>query len=116
MKDTITKRKGRWFNTIDNYRMELGISWEQLEKLDRKDLKRIVREYDTVKWREGLSSKSCMRIYNMEKGNVGYENCYRNTYSSKIYARARINALQLEEHKGRDLENYNTTSKICGEE
>ena len=37
----------------------------------------------------------------MEKKSIGYEFCYRNNYNSKLYARARINALQLEEHKGR---------------
>ena len=41
MKDTITKRKGRWFNTIDDYRKELEITWEQLEKMDRKTLKKL---------------------------------------------------------------------------
>ena len=116
MKDTITKGKGRWYNTIDKYRMELGISWENMLKLDSKNLKKLVREYDNAKWKEGLSNKSCMRIYNMEKTNIGYEKCYRNTYSSKLYARARINALQLEEHKGRGQEYYDTTCKLCGEE
>ena len=34
----------------------------------------------------------------------------------KLYERARINALQLEEHKGRGKENYDATCKLCGEE
>ena len=52
----------------------------------------------------------------LRKKSIGYEFCYRNSYSSKIYARARINALQLEEHKGRGKESYDTTCKLCGEE
>ena len=31
-------------------------------------------------------------------------------------ARARINSLQLEEHKGRGKKEYNTNCKVCGEE
>ena len=36
MIDTITKRKGKWYNTINEYRQELDIAWEQLENIDRK--------------------------------------------------------------------------------
>ena len=55
MMDTITKRKGRWYNTIDKYKIELGITWDKLLKLDSKKLKNMVRNYDTAKWREGLT-------------------------------------------------------------
>ena len=92
------------------------MTWEQLEKIDRVSLKKLVRKYDTEKWKEGLRNKSSLRIYNIEKENIGYEFCYRNNNSSKLYARARIHALQLEEHKGRGLRNYNATCKLCGEE
>ena len=51
-----------------------------------------------------------------EKKIIKYDFCYRNSYNSKIYERARINALQLEEHKGRINKNYNATCKLCGEE
>ena len=84
--------------------------------MDKKTLKNIIRAYDTEKWKEGLRNKPCMRIYNIEKDNIGYEQCYGNNISSKLYARARINALQLEEHKGRGINNYDTTCKLCGEE
>ena len=33
-----------------------------------------------------------------------------------FYARARINALKLEEHKGRGIEGYDKTCRLCGEE
>ena len=90
----------------------MGKTW----KIDRQSLKKLVREYDTEKWKEGLRKKSSLRIYNLEKGNIGYDFCYRNNSSSKFYARARTNTLQLEEHKGRGLKNFNTTCKLCGEE
>merc|ERR1711874_959448 len=52
MKHTIDKEKGRWFKTINEYRIELNISWEDLENMDRASLKMIVREYDTDKWKK----------------------------------------------------------------
>ena len=35
MVDTLIRRKGKWYNTINEYRQELNISWDQLEKNDR---------------------------------------------------------------------------------
>ena len=57
MKDTIDKKKGRWYNTIDGYRNELGITWETLLSMGRKTLKNVIRIYDTDKWKEGLRKK-----------------------------------------------------------
>ena len=42
-----------------------------------------------------------LRFYATEKKALKYDFCYRNSYSSKLYTRARTNALQLEEHKVR---------------
>ena len=57
MKDTIMKRKGKWYNTINEYRQELEITWEHLEKIDRVSLKKLVRKYDTEAWKEGMRKK-----------------------------------------------------------
>ena len=60
--------------------------------------------------------KTSLRIYNLEKKEIGYEFCYKNNGFSRFLARARINALQLEEHKGRGQINYNSNCKLCGKE
>lgn len=52
----------------------------------------------------------------MEKKAIGYDYCYKNNYNSKLFARARVNALQLEEHKGRGNPQFDTTCKLCREE
>ena len=49
-KDTLTKRKGKWYNNINEYRQELEITWERLEKIDRQSLKKLIRAYDTERW------------------------------------------------------------------
>ena len=116
MKDTLIKGKGRWYRAIDEYRAELGLSWETPFKTDRPTMKKIVRTYDTEKWKEGLEKKISMRFYIQEKKEIHYDLCYRNNNCSKFYAKARINALKLEEHRGRGIEGYNKTCKMCGEE
>merc|ERR1711874_889807 len=35
IKDTLDKKRGRWYNAIDEYRKEIELSWESLENVDR---------------------------------------------------------------------------------
>ena len=44
---------------------------------------------------------------------MGYEHCYRNNINSQFLAMARLNALGLEEAKGRGNRFHNTTCKLC---
>ena len=84
--------------------------------MGRTILKRIIKEYYDNIWMQGLLDKQVLRIYAIEKKAIGYELCYRNNYNSKIYARARMNALQMEEHKGRGIQGYDARCKLCQEE
>ena len=116
MQDSIKREKGRWFNNINRYRQELKLTWEELLNQDRKSLKKLIKNYDNDCWEKGLLEKPAAKFYATEKKEIGYKHCYRNNYNSKLYARARLNALQLEEHKGRSNKNYDTTYKLCREE
>merc|ERR1711909_246835 len=89
---------------------------KQLRKLSRANLKLLVKDYDTAKWYEGMSGKVSLRFYIQEKKEVKYELCYRNSIDSTFYAKARMNALKLEEQMGRGKENYDRSCKVCGQE
>ena len=67
MTDTLEKGRGKWYNTVDEYRQELQMTWRELRGIYRKTLKEKVKEYDTWKWREGLMKKTNLRIYSLEK-------------------------------------------------
>ena len=43
MNDSIEKGKGKWFNAVDEYRQELGLTWEKMREIDRKTLKGIIK-------------------------------------------------------------------------
>ena len=45
-----------------------------------------------------------------------YEHCYRNNINSTFFARARLNALRLEEAKGRGNIYYDSICKLCKQE
>ena len=40
MTDTIEKEKGKWYKAANGYRNELGISWKDLQNLDKPSLKK----------------------------------------------------------------------------
>ena len=78
MNDSIEKKKGKWFNAVEEYRLELGLTWDKMKSIDRQSIKILIRKYDTQKWKEGLDKKSSMRLYRLDKKEIGYEHCYRN--------------------------------------
>ena len=72
MLDTVDKGKGKWFKAIEEYRLELKISWDELKKIERPALKRMIKDYDTAKWEEGMIRKTSMRYYIKEKKAIQY--------------------------------------------
>ena len=62
MIDTINKKKGKWYKTVDEYRNDLGITWDDIMSMDKKNLKKVIRAFDTDKWKEDLEKKACMKI------------------------------------------------------
>jgi len=109
MEDTILKGVGRWYKAVEEYRIELGLTWNDLRNIDKPTLKTIVREYDTIKWYEGMSKKPSLKFYIKEKGEINYEQCYRNSLSSTFYAKAK---LTLWSSKNRKEEEKKTITKI----
>ena len=76
----------------------------------------MIRNYDNEYWEKELGEKQEARFYRTEKKEIKYEGCYNNSYSSKIFARARTNSLQLEKQKSKRFKNYDPICKLCGEE
>jgi len=113
IEDAISKGKGKWINAIEEYRIELGFTWDKLRKLNQASLKSLIKEYDTIEWYNEMREKQSLRFYIKEKTEVKYEMCYRNSLSSAFYARARINSLKLEEQIGRGKMNYDKKCKLC---
>ena len=66
MNDTIEKEKGQWIQTINNYRIYLEMSWDELRNIDRKTLK---YKRMTQLWSEGMFQKPTLKWYMMGKQN-----------------------------------------------
>merc|ERR1711874_245772 len=113
MEDTMKVKKGRWYTSIKKYMENLGISWDELKEMSRDELKLRVREYDTKKWKTSLQDLKTQKYYVQGKEKFGYDFCYRNNYDSTFLAKARLNALKLEEQVGRGKDWYDRTCKLC---
>ena len=50
MNHEIESGKGQWIRTINEYRERLGMSWIDLRGMEKKQLKKRIREYDTQVW------------------------------------------------------------------
>ena len=46
MEDTIKRKKGKWYATINSYLRELGITWDMLYTLTKSEIKTLTRNYD----------------------------------------------------------------------
>ena len=115
MKDVIENEKGKWYKLANGYRSELGITWDDLEKLEKPALKKLIKLYDTSEWKNGMAEKVSLKFYIQEKDKIKYDYCYRNNTNSLFLARARTNSIKLEEHKGRGIVGYDKTCKMCKE-
>ena len=81
--------------------------------MEKKELKIKIREYDTKIWKEELQKKVSLKWYSQGKEKIGYDNCYSNNINSTYLAKARTNYLQLEDHIGRGVPEYDRTCKLC---
>ena len=113
---TIEVGTGKWFNNVDSYIRELGIQWEDIGKMTKAEIKRMIRNYDNECWEDSLNSKSTLKFYREGKNKIGYDLCYRNNINSMFLARARMNSLKLEEAIGRGKKNHNKCCKLCHQE
>ena len=60
-----------------------------------------------------MQEKETLKWYRRGKNKIGYDNCYINTQSAKLLARARTNTLQVEEYIHRRDRNHNKICKLC---
>ena len=97
--------KGNWTKTANNYREEIGVSWEQMLEMDRRKLKLQIREWDNQKWLEEVLHKPTLKWYREGKLKIQYDYCYSNSTNSDFLAKARTNTLHLRNTTQEEIEN-----------
>ena len=84
--------------------------------MTKEEIKKMIRDYDNVCWRDSLNSKSTLKFYREGKSRIGYDFCYRNNINSMYLARARMNSLKLEEAIGRSNKRHDKRCRLCHQE
>ena len=97
-------------------RQKIGLNWNELTEISKKEVKKKIKDRDTRIWREKMEEKETLKWYRKGKEKIQYDQCYRNGLSSKLLARARTNTLKLEEVINRRNREYDKTCKLCGAE
>ena len=116
-KKKIVKVKGnKWMEQLDKYLEILNIEYGDIEEKDKKEIKRIIKEYDDNKWKAELESKPLARIYYEKKKEIKQEKIYDNRWSSVLLFRARANILDLNDRQRFNQGHKDTSCKLCGEE
>jgi len=84
----------RWMRQVRGYLGELQLTWAGLRRMSKKQIKEAINEWETVRWRGRVESRSTLEIY-ARKVEIKDENMYRNNYGSVILFRCRTNTLKL---------------------
>ena len=63
--------------------------------------------------KKNYKKKVSLKWYSQGKEKIEYDNCYSNNINSTYLAKARTNSLQLEDHLGRGVPEYDRTCKLC---
>ena len=65
MNHNIQTERGELIRTANEYRMKLGISWEDLKFMEKKHLKALIIEWDTSQWSEDVLHKPLLQWYRL---------------------------------------------------
>ena len=76
--------KGRWYSTLMEYLNEVGITYEQLVRMDSSEIKGKVRNFDNKMWYENLNQLTDREIYRKFKRSVGRSYGYDNRIVSDL--------------------------------
>ena len=99
------------------YLRTLILTWHKFRNMDRNEIKKNIREWDTESWKEEMLNRSTMKWYREAKMRIKYDECYSNSKASRYLARARTNSLQLQEYYGRREEDtFDATCPLCKKE
>ena len=108
-------RNDPWNRNLEEYLGEVGLGYGDLEVMEKKEIKRKVREQDSRWWKEDLNRLSSVKGYRDWKKKIKEERCYDNTEASVILFRARANTLNLNTNNRHRRGGGITTCEICGE-
>ena len=108
----IRTRTTSWAKQTLKYMGTMGWSIEQIKSLGLCNIEKSINDWDTLKWTEGMQSKSTLRLYRSSKDKPEEIRWFRNGFKYSLMLKARSDSLKLgwrglREDKSKDC-------KLCG--
>ena len=118
MKEIVRNMKedkdNKWMSGVDKYLRKLGMNREDIGRMDKNEIKRRIKEYDSNIWKSKLMGKKKAKRYFENKYVMKEERIYDNRFSSVLLFRARTNVLGLNDRQR--WKKGDTSCRLCGYE
>ena len=118
MKEIVRNMKedkdNKWMSGVDKYLRKLGMNREDIGRMDKNEIKRRIKEYDSNIWKSKLMGKKNAKRYFENKDVMKEERIYDNRFSSVLLFRARTNVLGLNDRQR--WKKGDTSCRLCGYE
>ena len=95
IREEIDRLDSEWIKKVDEYRKELELSWEAIQRESKEQIKERIQDWDTIQWRKEISSKTTLQIYRNAKNIISEENWFRNGQKYNVMMKARSDTLKL---------------------
>ena len=91
------KGNSKWNKHLVKCLRRANMSWGDVGRLSKEQIRSRVRKIDTVEWEEELDKKVTLEMYRNYKREMREEGIYDNRFSSKLLFKARTDCLDLNE-------------------
>ena len=95
LRKTREDRGNKWNKGLNNCLGKIGYSFEDLVNKSTREIKHELENWDNMKWRGGLETKTSVGMYKRFKERVGGDKIYDNRRESEILFQTRTNCLRL---------------------
>ena len=106
----LNKPKMKWSKQIVGYFNTLGLSKETIVETSDSEIEKIIKIYDTDKWRAEMEAKSTLKYYREGKIMITEEKWFKNGEKYSIMMKIRSNTLKL---NWREKDEHNKVCKLC---
>merc|ERR1712240_985564 len=93
------EKSNPWIRRLNLYLRKIGINFDQMVRMKKRQIVRKILKYDSIKWYDTLLTKTSLGIYRRKKREIKDERIYSNDRASELLFRARSNTLDLNTDK-----------------
>ena len=90
------QKETKWYKTTKQYIETLGYTERDILHMSKQRIKKIIDEWDTAEWKDGMQSKTTLTLYRSKKSEIKEEAWFYNSKKANIMMKARSDTLKLD--------------------